>query len=91
MKLKPLPSQGCLLSLIDYDQATGAMVWKRRPVVMFKDSANDASCYAAIWNTRFAGKAAARKRSHDCPVDPGTDEPDAPAHAGGRLEKRKNI
>lgn len=45
-------------ALIQYDPATGRMVWKIRDACLFLGKRRPAEHLAASWNQRFAGKAA---------------------------------
>lgn len=47
-------SQSTLVSVIDYNPETGAMVWRRRNAVLFGGDAGR----CAGWNTRYAGRPA---------------------------------
>ena len=51
--MKPLPSQGRLLEILDYNPLTGSLVWKTRPLDTFSNPDRGNS-----WNSRHAGKAA---------------------------------
>jgi hypothetical protein len=53
LKRRPLPSQERLHSLFSYDESTGIISWKRRPLELFIDQR---SC--DLWNSRQAGKPA---------------------------------
>lgn len=55
---KKMPSARMLRRLIDYNQETGALHWKQRPVWMFKAGHIDRKSMARMWNDRYAGKAA---------------------------------
>jgi hypothetical protein len=48
-----MPTQERLKQLFDYDEGTGNLLWKMRPVSDFKNEAE-----SKRWNTRFAGKVA---------------------------------
>lgn len=47
-----------LVELIDYDAATGALLWRKRELKWFKPSAVTAEHGMARWNRNFAGKPA---------------------------------
>jgi len=57
MKKKKYPSPRVLRRLIDFDPETGEMVWKIRPVWMFKPHGHTGSRKhsAKFWNSRYAG------------------------------------
>lgn len=44
--MKPLPSQGYLKQILDYDPATGVLLWRNRPEL------------SNTWNSRYAGQPA---------------------------------
>lgn len=53
-----LPSQELLLQLLKYDQDTGRLYWRARPVHMFESKTQSAKHNASIWNGRYADKEA---------------------------------
>ncbi len=53
MKFRPLPSRSYLNESMDYNPATGILVWKKRPREHFKN--NQAH---SRWNNRYPGKEA---------------------------------
>lgn len=53
MTKKPLPTQDELRDILEYDEVTGKLFWKVRPIHEFATSNA-----AAIWNSRFAGQEA---------------------------------
>jgi hypothetical protein len=55
MKAKPLPSSKDLVSLLDYDQASGRMVWRPRV-----DGFYCAVGYSERWNKKYAGREAGK-------------------------------
>lgn len=50
---RPQPTPEILRKLLRYEPETGKLFWRKRPVKMFTED-----CYAKMWNTRFANKAA---------------------------------
>lgn len=56
--MKKLPSSRVLIRLIDLDEQTGTMRWKKRPVWMFKNGGHGREVTAKNWNNRFADKPA---------------------------------
>jgi hypothetical protein len=59
MAPRELPDQETLRKLLDYDPQTGALTWRERPASMFADAVlHSPEHCAAIWNKRYAGKAA---------------------------------
>lgn len=65
MAVKPLPSQEVLRQLLDYDQVTGLLTWKRRDAIWFSGKSLAKGHSAAIWNRRFAGKVAFDTPNHN--------------------------
>lgn len=59
MKSKPTPSQSELRRLFDYDEPSGALIWRRRPE---SDFSNKRSC--SIFNRRDAEKPAGGSDGH---------------------------
>jgi hypothetical protein len=57
-------TQELLESLLDYDHATGDLTWKTRFPSMFKRGKQSVEHSCAIWNTKFAGKAALSSSSN---------------------------
>jgi hypothetical protein len=55
MAKNELPSPELLRKLIDYDPASGVMIWRARSPELFTDSIKSAAHVAAYWNSRFAG------------------------------------
>lgn len=53
LKRHPIPTQKRLNNIFQYDENTGVLFWKERPVKLFVDQR---SC--DLWNTRQAGKPA---------------------------------
>lgn len=53
-----LPTQEVLLSLMEYDPDTGSLLWKDRPLDLFKDGKQSAHHNMAAWNAKCAGKPA---------------------------------
>ena len=58
-----LPSPHLLRELLHYDDATGKLFWKERPVSMFRPSKikkgeRSAEWAASVWNRKFAGREA---------------------------------
>lgn len=53
MTARPLPSPELLRKLLDYNPDTGILIWRTRPVSMFKSQRA-----ANAWNNRFASKEA---------------------------------
>jgi hypothetical protein len=47
-----------LHELLAYDDATGILTWKRRPISMFSDGRQSAAQNYAIWNGKFAERPA---------------------------------
>jgi len=48
--IKPTPSRKVLLEILDYNQETGALTWKLRPLHYFKSERE-----MKLWNGRYAG------------------------------------
>jgi len=47
-----------LVAAFRYDEETGLLYWKERPVSMFRDGGHSAEHNAAKWNARYAGQEA---------------------------------
>ena len=61
MANKPLPPQGVLRQLLDYDPDTGFLTWKARGVEWFNPAPaaqKTAQHVCETWNTKYAGKLA---------------------------------
>lgn len=58
MATKPLPTPEQLRQLLCYEQETGKLFWKNRPLEMFAGSKLGADVQCATWNSRWAGKEA---------------------------------
>ena len=58
MANKPMPAIEDIRNLLDYDQASGTLRWKRRGIEWFADGKQAAEHNMAIWNGKFAGKEA---------------------------------
>lgn len=63
MTMKKLPSQKLLKSLLIYNKDTGVIVWKERPVSLFKGKM--AKSHHAKWNSYFAGRPALSSKKID--------------------------
>jgi len=57
-KQQSLPSQEYLKECFDYNEQTGALTWKHRPVCHFKSGYRTAEGCANNWNAKMAGKPA---------------------------------
>jgi len=53
-----IPSQHYLKECFDYNEETGALTWKRRPVYHFKSGYRPAEGNMNNWNSKMAGKPA---------------------------------
>jgi hypothetical protein len=58
---KPLPSKEYLEEAFLYDEKTGNLTWKKRPVSHFMASKHKPERSAAIFNTKYAGRSAQSK------------------------------
>ncbi len=57
-------SAAVLHDLLEYNQETGFLVWKVRDCSLFQPNTKTAKHQAAIWNARYAGKAALTAKVH---------------------------
>ena len=63
VKYKTIPIEA-LKELINYNPENGELLWRPRPISMFKGGGyNSQSLNAKAWNTRYAGKQAFRSKS----------------------------
>ena len=47
-----------LRELFDYDDGAGVLIWKSRPIYMFRETSRSAYHNSTIWNGRYAGQPA---------------------------------
>lgn len=55
---KNIPTPESLRKLLRYNQETGQLFWRKRPVWLFKEGKHTAEHRCNIWNTKHAGKEA---------------------------------
>lgn len=80
MKPKPLPPVERLRELIDYDPATGFMVWRTRADDLFSGARYPKARAARVWNAKFAGKPALASPTSNGYLHGSVDNTDALAH-----------
>lgn len=64
MAKKPLPTPTELRQLLDYEPATGTLVWRKRGPEYFTDRASTPDACASRWNGNYAGKVAGSKKAN---------------------------
>lgn len=58
MAKRPMPTPEDLRALLQYDEETGKLFWKRRSPELFADTGHGREANCAVWNARFAGRPA---------------------------------
>lgn len=59
-----LPDQSVLIEIFEYCPERGWLIWKARPLEMFKNGARSAAHNQSAWNAKMAGNIALRQVRH---------------------------